>query len=361
MICVLTVAGGEHALEGFSNSEFARRRSVRLRVLSYRRAMGLRRVSAGTFIFADLERLGPAEQRYATALRRALLDANAPILNDPVSTMRRFELLRTLYVEGLNPFNVYRASERGVPGRFPVFVHAAHDHVGPLTPLLQAPAELEQALARLHAWGHQADDLLVCEFQDTASDRGLFRKYGAHIIGDKIIPEHVFFGSDWMVKEASAITEPDLWMREEEERYLKENPHRDQVRAVARVARIDYGRIDYSMHEGSVVVWEFNTNPLIENPDRRKEILPSTPLFYSTIAEAFTTLPQSEVRRSLPNPRATSPVREALWSLTSPRLSGFAALSRHARRKISYRPRVLKRLGGRSENRPPPVRTEPLR
>ena len=50
---------------------------------------------------------------------------------------------------------------------------------------------------------------------------------------------------------------------EKERRYLTENPHERELREIFRLARIDYGRIDYAMLGDRLQVWEINTNPSI--------------------------------------------------------------------------------------------------
>lgn len=59
----------------------------------------------------------------------------------------------------------------------------------------------------------------------------------------------------------------------EEEAYLRENPHADRLREVARLARVEYGRFDYALSGDGLEIWEVNTNPTVgprsTNPDRR--------------------------------------------------------------------------------------------
>jgi hypothetical protein len=50
---------------------------------------------------------------------------------------------------------------------------------------------------------------------------------------------------------------------EMERRYLETNPHEQDLRKIFRLARIDYGRIDYAMLGDRLQVWEINTNPHI--------------------------------------------------------------------------------------------------
>jgi hypothetical protein len=60
------------------------------------------------------------------------------------------------------------------------------------------------------------------------------------------------------------IKEPDLMSEEllhEELEYILGNPHKEELLAISELARVDYGRIDYSIMNGKLQVWEINTNP----------------------------------------------------------------------------------------------------
>ena len=86
---------------------------------------------------------------------------------------------------------------------------------------------------------------------------------------------------------------------DEESRYCETNPHEAWIREIFRLARIDYGRIDYGMLDGKPQVWEINTNPTIgrgPNRDRvrppeaieyRAMIAPARATFYERFVEAW--------------------------------------------------------------------------
>ena len=44
---------------------------------------------------------------------------------------------------------------------------------------------------------------------------------------------------------------------------MQTNPHEAELRAIFKLARIDYGRIDYGIKDGQIQVWEINTNPML--------------------------------------------------------------------------------------------------
>ncbi len=49
----------------------------------------------------------------------------------------------------------------------------------------------------------------------------------------------------------------------EERDYVFSNPHEARLAEIFQAARIDYGRIDYSLKDGRVQTWEINLNPTI--------------------------------------------------------------------------------------------------
>ncbi|MDZ7736241.1 MAG: hypothetical protein U5P41_09180 [Gammaproteobacteria bacterium] len=260
MIYYLTTRGFDHTL--FNHLAF-RGRDLRphVRRLHYDTLFRARRTPAGAYIFSDLERLS-VEQTEAAGRVAERLQASpgVRVLNHPKRSMRRYELLRMLAVRGINHFNVYRLSELREPERYPVFLRRHDDHSGTAGELLYDREALTKAIERLEASGIFRDQWIICEFCDTADARGVYRKYSAFNLGGRIVPRHLFFARDWMLK-APTLMEPGLL--EEERRYVAGNPHEVRLREIFRLARIDYGRIDYALFDGCIQVWEINTNPMI--------------------------------------------------------------------------------------------------
>ncbi|MEM9301771.1 MAG: hypothetical protein AAGE01_06655 [Pseudomonadota bacterium] len=245
--------------------------AAEIRVIPYD---ALRRAAPppGQYLFADLERLGARGLQRATriAWRARQRFGGAPV-NDPERSLRRFELLRKLWNDGRNRFNAYRPADGESPGRYPVFVRHEKHHDGALTGLLADRDALDVALADLQRSGHSLGGLLVVEYLDASDEAGVFWKYGAFRIGEAIIPRHVFRGRSWVLKD------PDL--RDDataaaEEAFLEQNPHEARLREIFDLACIQYGRIDYAVVDGTIQVWEINTNPVLvklnPNPTRSR-------------------------------------------------------------------------------------------
>ncbi len=173
----------------------------RFRLLSYEEVFHLASLPTGTYIFADLERLSPEETERAAIVWNTLADSGRGLrlLNHPVRSMRRFELLRQLREQGINDFDVRRLTDPR-PLRFPVFIRSESDHTGSLTPLLCSPAELQAATDRLAVEGKSRDDKLVVEFRNAADAEHIYHRYGAHIVGSQIFASNLFFSRDWVVK-----------------------------------------------------------------------------------------------------------------------------------------------------------------
>ena len=182
-------SGADHTLHKFLASHGRALRSC-LRPLTYETLFRRTSAPAGTWIFADFERLSPRQAEGAARIWRALEASGRGLrlVNHPTRSLGRYELLRRLHESGLNSFNVYLAAEARSPERYPVFVRDAHDHRGSLTPLLETPAELADALTRLEQEGRSRETLLIVEFCDTADARGIYRKYAAFLVAGEVIP-----------------------------------------------------------------------------------------------------------------------------------------------------------------------------
>ena len=214
----------------------------------------------GVYLFTDMERATPWQRALASSLWERLADDRGAFraFNHPVHHLRRYELLRALFLDGTNGFNAYRLSELPAQVRFPVFVRYVDRHIGPSTDLLHNDQELERALAEMLVEGHDPDRLIVVEFQDTSKGTSIFRKYGAFRLGERVYTGHMMASTDWSVKRE--INDRVLVGTEDLE-FVKTNPHADQVMQAFKVAGLTWGRIDYGVQDGRIQVWEINDNP----------------------------------------------------------------------------------------------------
>ncbi|MEQ8849472.1 hypothetical protein [Botrimarina sp.] len=229
--------------------------------LTYEAWLSRRDHPPGVYVLADIERLS-ARQRERAAVVADDVSARPGfrVVNHPLRSLRRRDLLDTLQSRGENRFAVWRPGEPDRPLRYPVFVRRENDHTGPRTPLLRDRAQLSRALWRLRTRWKGWRPLLVTEFLDTADSDGLYRKYAAFRVGERIVPRSLFFSRRWMVK-ACDLTHPKLL--QEEQAYFFNNPHAPRLKAIFQLAGIDYGRIDYGLYGGAIQTWEINTNPTL--------------------------------------------------------------------------------------------------
>jgi hypothetical protein len=214
----------------------------------------------GLYLFSDMQRATPWQRAVATQLWDRLSERSDAfrLYNHPEHSLRRHQLLRALYEAGVNKFNAFRLDELPTSLRFPVFIRYEDQHIGPSTGLLNAEEELERALSEMLVAGHRPEKLIVAEFQDTACETRIFRKYGAFRLGDRVYTGHMMASTDWSVKRE--INDRVLVGTEDFE-FVKTNPHADQVMEAFKVAGLTWGRIDYGVLDGRIQVWEINDNP----------------------------------------------------------------------------------------------------
>lgn len=248
----------------------------KLRILWYEDLAVRRRLDPGCYIFADVERLTEAQRGQLANTADRLRQAGQPVLNHPRRLLCRYDLLRTLHDQGINPFRAKRLHENLDDLQFPVFMRIENNHSGPISPLIHDPASLRQAIDSLHR-RFDRSQVLVIEYCDTRDVSGLYRKYSAMIVGGEIQPRHVLFADDWCIKFNVPLTPEHI---AEERRYQIENPHEQALRGIFDLAGYDFGRIDYAMCDGRPVVWEINSNPTLASlrppPAGRREGLVET-------------------------------------------------------------------------------------
>lgn len=231
----------------------------------------LGQMKSGVLIFSDIESLNKIEREELSIVHHELLEkTNLKILNHPKNSMRRYDLLNSMFENGINEFRVFRPTDNLDEIQFPVFLRFENDHTGKQSELIFNKESLtntietfgsmsyKQSIKSLNRLG--SDELLITEFCDTSDQNGVFRKYSAFYIDGQVIPRHLFFDVDWCLKMPGIKT--DLFVEEENE-YIKTNPHKNTIDFVFKTGRIDFGRIDYSLKDGNLQVWEINTNPTI--------------------------------------------------------------------------------------------------
>jgi hypothetical protein len=232
----------------------------RVTLLSYEELFTRRELAPGTYVFSDLERLTPRETEQAALYWQTLAEAGPSVrlVNHPILSMRRFELLRHLHAAGINRFDAQRLIEPLRLQRFPVFIRSESGHFEEdLSPLLCNPEEIDGVAAQWAESGRNREDKIIVEFVDVSDGAGTFHKYNAHIAGQEIIALGRSEAGSWVVKELAHIPEK----QEALARHRAE--HGPALLDVMQRARMDFGRIDYALLEGRIQVFEINSNPTI--------------------------------------------------------------------------------------------------
>lgn len=222
-----------------------------------------------------------------------------------------------------------------------MFLRAERTHDGAVSPLLETKRGVEAAIGRALLQGRRLKDLLVVEFSDTASPDGWFRKYNAYFVGDRVIPRGLTVGRDWMLKENRASRSEAI--ASEELDYVSGNPHGEMLAEIGALARVGYGRIDYSIRDGRVETWEINLNPVIgrgDRPSRRNRNpvvarirMRSKEFFYRSFRDALEAVEEREVH-AVASPALDEAIQQAARSdpgIPRPPTGGLARFLEPAR------------------------------
>lgn len=248
----------------FLTKQFERPLARLLGTIHYETLPRQRDIPPGVVIFTEIEAMTEAQRALAVQAADQLQANGVKVLNHPARALPRLALLEKFHAEGPNSFRAFRSHSVPDDVRLPVFLRLENDHEGPRTPLIEDRDDLRQVLLEGYAKGFDPHQLLVVEYLDTRGPDGLFRKYGAFRIGDRIVARHLVISRDWMVKVGSRLMDPATL--DEEHAYMAENPHAKQLRELFDLAGLEYGRIDYSIHNGKIETWEINSNPVSLSP-----------------------------------------------------------------------------------------------
>ena len=266
MIVFVTTPGQQHTVS--SLGQFGRPLPI-IKVATYDRLLERGDLPNATLIFTDIERLPHWELQLAAEMYRAAAKAGIKCLNDPARVMARYELLRSLYLAGHNPFNVYRADESAMPRRFPVFIRRESDHGNPISSLILSQQDLTGALAECGRCGIPLRGLLIVEFCAEPIADGIWRKFGTFRVGEEMVVDHAVLQDTWHAKNGKIADYPDVLFQEEHDAVVA-NHFAAELRPAFDLAHIEFGRADHSLVGRRQVVYEINTNPNIGGPEPQR-------------------------------------------------------------------------------------------
>ncbi len=267
----------------------------RASVITFEEVLERESLPLGVYVFGGVNLLRPATAHLLTSVHEQLARATGVVpLNHPVRSLRRYELIRALRDRDLIPYTAYGAWEDYSSVRLPAFVRP-RDIDTVIPELRHSIREIERDIGNAISWGRPAEELVVIEFADTSVD-GLFTKYAAHRVGDRILARSIDRGTHWVQRrQHSDIT---MALIDEAAEYEESNPWEDQIREIFEIARIEFGRMDFSVVDGRVICWEINTLPSMHRPhgvaelpeDLRAARLPGRERFAERLRDAFEVL-----------------------------------------------------------------------
>jgi hypothetical protein len=267
----------------------------RASIVTWDQIVARRELSLGSYVFLAIDQMSPTEKEIATQCWEKLSQARPDIilLNRPSEVLLRYDLLQVCFKRKRNAFRVRRGFDFLRCNNFPVFLRLEHDHNAPLTGLLHTPRQLARAVAKSLYKGYRLRDLIVVDYCDTVDGAGMFRKYSAFIVGDRILPHTVMHSNNWITKSYGRLV--DAVTAREEHEYVQKNPHDQWLRETFALAKIRYGRIDYGMRGDEPQVWEINTNPMIMRlasaapiPEEQRRLRdPVRQVFFPSLQAAF--------------------------------------------------------------------------
>ena len=122
------------------------------------------------------------------------------------------------------------------------------------------------------ARAHAQDVLYVTEYVDYRSSDAYFRKYRLICVDGEVFPYHLAIHQDWLVHYFRTGMSEHAWMRQEEERFLRE-PDRvfnaqqwQALQGIARTLELDYCGIDCGIDaQGQLVLFEANATMLVHD------------------------------------------------------------------------------------------------
>jgi hypothetical protein len=295
-----------------------------LRMETYQAAFRRLTFPRGTLIFTDFEFLNGVEIMAAAEIAETArrVDPSARVLNHPARALERFALLRRLNEMGMNSVEVSRLEQGERPSRYPVFIRMEDYSWGPETGLLETPEQLDGAISRFQASSRPMKRRIAVTFEGRRDAAGYYRKYGAFRIGGAVVPQHILRNMDWNVKSSTSSIDPDFVR--EELAFVQDNPHADALLRVCDAGHIQFGRVDYTVRDDSLVIFEVNPNPTFprfkggsaDREERRGHIIAGLRSAFAAIDSAgegrADFMPPAGSRRHIQSGRWMKPTR-LLW------------------------------------------------
>jgi hypothetical protein len=253
MLFFVTTAAHRYTIDNY-RSVWGASLSPAVISLPYERLFCRRALPSATYVFSDFDRLSSRDLERAGVAYSSLKEQGARVYNDPRKYRFRLELLNSLHQIGTNQFNAYEPLNWRMD-RFPVFLRRNHGHEGPLTDLLWSEKDVSEGLLY---WSRRYSDIIIVEYLDYRDENGRCWKHSRFRAGSSIIPAGIVSGRSWCLKAAELVDEPGL----QAESQASQDKSLDAILMQCfQASGVEFGRIDYTLVDGRVQVFEVNTNP----------------------------------------------------------------------------------------------------
>jgi tetratricopeptide (TPR) repeat protein len=216
----------------------------------------------------------------ASAIARAagFMDATSkPAINHPrnLARTRRSALRESLAGAGdcivpetvrieRSRLETHAAPAAALELHFPLLIRPIDAHRGDGLERLSNDRDLHDYLLR-----HESPAFTISPFVDYRSSDGYYRKYRTVVVDGVPYPYHLAISDRWMVHYTGSLMEHYAWMREEEERFLREPsavfPRWDETFGdVAHALGLEYFGVDHGVtKDGAILIFECSAGMLV--------------------------------------------------------------------------------------------------
>ncbi|MBW2208709.1 MAG: hypothetical protein JRG79_17530 [Deltaproteobacteria bacterium] len=213
-----------------------------------------------------------------TKINTLLKHSNAPIINSPkdilVNTRDNLarDMLpstkilapRTIRVE-LHAQSNDLVSQISVNNlHYPILIRPIGSQTG--VGLIRLDTENQAQKYKLTGWFY------ITEFHDFRSSDGYYRKYRCWSIGEQIVPNHLFIGTEWNVHGTSRFENmiKNKWMLDEEQFFLSGKSKRyndnipQMIATIKKITGLDYFGVDFGFTQADIPIL-FEANPTMRS------------------------------------------------------------------------------------------------
>ena len=193
------------------------------------------------------------------------IEAHARSLDIPViNSVERCAAGHSFFLETWRAHGIYCArsqrfkSFNDIRLDYPLLLRRDGVHQGKDFFLAQTPEEARELIQARQKDGAQENLNLAIEFVDVRDEHGYYNKYRSFVVGDEVIPAHVFVSKHWLVNYGEFV-DNDLAVRSGQDFMQHGERNKAEVLAAARLTGSDVLALDYAKRaDGRYVFWEAN-------------------------------------------------------------------------------------------------------